>query len=211
MGFAKNQSHHVAGSGSGSGRRCHHRRRRGFTMSLRRRHHGASCVVLMYACVRLTTLTWYAVNKPADAGFARRAVPRRSGPVRGGCGATAARARSSAAAQQGPRRAMPQGSLDLCFQYCCSCGGQPLLACGASGLRRRALRLPTVSRCAGASLDHCAFVVAPTADRRGWRFARAPLCLRLRGFRRRSQASVDASRTNEMRAKASLASYFGVK
>ena len=28
-----------------------------------------------------------------------------------------------------------------------------------------------IARCAGASLDRCAFVVA-TADRRGWRFAR---------------------------------------
>ena len=70
------------------------------------------------------------------------------GPVRGGCGATAVRARSSAAAQQGPRRAMPQGSLDLCFQYCCSCGGQPRCV-------RAARRLASVAERCGCEVSRC--------------------------------------------------------
>ena len=71
--------------------------------------------------------------------------------MRGGCGATATRARSSAAAQQGPRRAMPQGSLDLCFQYCCSCGGQPRCV-------RAARRLASVAERCGCEVSRCSRV-----------------------------------------------------
>ncbi len=48
-----------------------------------------------------------------------------------------------------------------------------------------------VGRCAGASLDRCAFVEVRSGPKT-WRFAGLPL-LTPRGLRRRSQASIDAS------------------
>ena len=68
------------------------------------------------------------------------------------------------AAFEAPRRPAPAEAAPLApcstVDLCWLCVGGSLAACvSASGVRRRALRLPTVARCAGASLDRCAFVV----------------------------------------------------